>query len=109
MIDLIEVTELVTEKVNEYGNAPFRFIFTDIQRKSSIIMAKSIVKWFDGKKGYGFIVNPDGGEDIFVHYTTIDSVYRFKFLNQDAEVDFELDKSKKRLQARYVREISIAS
>ncbi|WP_076791063.1 cold-shock protein [Chlorobium sp. KB01] len=72
-------------------------------------MAKSVVKWVDGKKGYGFIVNPDGGEDIFVHYSTIDSVHRFKFLNQDAEVDFELDDSKQRLQARYVKEISIAS
>jgi CspA family cold shock protein len=95
--------------VNENENVPFGLIFTVNQRKSSIIMAKSIVKWFDGKKGYGFIVNPDGGEDIFVHYSTIDSVYRFKFLNQDAEVDFELDQSKKRLQAKYVREISIAS
>lgn len=72
-------------------------------------MAKSTVKWFDGKKGYGFIVNPDGGEDIFVHYSTIDSVHRFRFLNQNAPVDYELDTATKRLQAKYVREISVAS
>ena len=54
-------------------------------------MAQSKVKWFNDKKGYGFIVNPDGGEDIFVHYSNIDSHHRFKILKQDAEVHFELD------------------
>jgi CspA family cold shock protein len=69
-------------------------------------MAISKVKWFDGKKGYGFILNPDGGEDIFVHFSAIVSEQSFKVLNQDAEVDFELDKTQKGLQAKNVREIT---
>lgn len=72
-------------------------------------MARSKVKWFDGKKGYGFILNPDGGEDIFVHFSAIVSDQSFKVLNQDAEVDFELDKTQKGLQAKSVREISVPS
>ncbi|HWQ25957.1 MAG TPA: cold shock domain-containing protein [Chlorobaculum sp.] len=67
-------------------------------------MAKSKVKWFDGKKGYGFILNPEGGEDIFVHFSAIVSEQSFKVLNQDAEVEFELDKTQKGLQAKNVRE-----
>jgi cold shock protein len=70
-------------------------------------MARSKVKWFDGKKGYGFILNPDGGEDIFVHFSAINSEQSFKVLNQDAEVDFELDKTQKGLQAKNVREVSV--
>lgn len=72
-------------------------------------MAISRVKWFDGKKGYGFLLNPEGGEDIFVHFSAIQSEQSFKVLNQDAEVDFELDKTQKGLQAKNVREISLNS
>ena len=71
------------------------------------IMAISKVKWFDGKKGYGFLLNPEGGEDIFVHFSAIQSDQNFRVLNQDAEVDFELDKTQKGLQAKNVREISL--
>jgi len=71
-------------------------------------MAKSKVKWFDGKKGYGFILNPDGGEDIFVHFSAIISDQSFKVLNQDAEVEYELDKTQKGFQAKNVRELSAA-
>ncbi len=69
-------------------------------------MAKSKVKWFNGKKGYGFIVNPDGGEDIFVHYSNIVLEQEFKFLKQGSDVEFELDNTGKGLQAKNVREIS---
>ncbi len=68
-------------------------------------MAITKVKWFDGKKGYGFLLNPDGGEDIFVHFSAIQSEKSFKVLNPDAEVDFELDKTGKGLQAKNVREV----
>ncbi|NMW22160.1 MAG: cold shock domain-containing protein [Chlorobiaceae bacterium] len=71
-------------------------------------MATSKVKWFDGKKGYGFLLNPDGGEDIFVHFSAIQSEQSFKVLNQDSEVDFEVDKTQKGLQAKNVREIPLS-
>ncbi len=67
-------------------------------------MAQSTVKWFDPKKGYGFIFNPEGGDDIFVHYTSIISDNRYKILSQDAEVEYELDQSRERLHATSVRE-----
>ncbi|AAM71852.1 MAG TPA: cold shock domain-containing protein [Chlorobaculum sp.] len=72
-------------------------------------MAKSKVKWFDGKKGYGFILNPDGGEDIFVHFSSIISDQSFKVLNQDADVEYDLDKTQKGLQAKNVRELSVSA
>lgn len=51
---------------------------------------------------------PMGGDDIFVHFSNIDSHHRFKLLKQDADVVFELDNRGKRLQAKKVREISSA-
>ena len=48
-------------------------------------MAKGAVKWFDTKKGYGFIKQP-GGEDIFVHYSGIEGD-GFKTLRAGEEVD----------------------
>ncbi|MBM3422324.1 cold-shock protein [Chlorobium sp.] len=71
-------------------------------------MERSKVKWFDGKKGYGFILNPDGGEDVFVHFSAIVSEQTFKVLNQDAEVEFDLEKTQKGYQAKNVRELSPA-
>jgi CspA family cold shock protein len=77
-----------------------------MNNQTLIIMQKSKVKWFDGKKGYGFILNPEGGEDIFVHFSAINSEQSFKVLNQDSDVEFDLDKTQKGLQAKNVRELS---
>lgn len=60
---------------------------------------RSEVKWFDAKKGYGFIHHPDGGEDIFVHYSTIASDRRFKTLRTGQSVDFDLEDGPKGLHA----------
>lgn len=67
---------------------------------------KSQVKWFDGKKGYGFIVNPVGGEDIFVHYSAIASERKYKMLDQGAPVEFELLTTNKGLQAQNVKQLT---
>lgn len=63
---------------------------------------RSVVKWFDAKKGYGFVVNPNGGPDIFVHYSQIESEERFKTLKTGQEVEFELSDGDKGSHALHV-------
>lgn len=60
---------------------------------------RSVVKWFDAKKGYGFIVHPEGGSDIFVHYSAIETDRRFKTLRTGQVVEFELTDGPKGLHA----------
>jgi len=59
------------------------------------------VKWFDERKGYGFISREDG-DDVFVHYSEIESE-GFKTLTENQEVTFELKEGPKGLQASNVR------
>ncbi len=59
----------------------------------------STVKWFDAKKGYGFIDHPDGGDDVFVHYSQIESEKDFKTLRTGQPVEFELSDGPKGLHA----------
>ena len=53
-------------------------------------MAEGVVKWFNSRKGYGFITQ-DEGEDIFVHYSSI-NMDGFKTLNEGDRVNFEVEK-----------------
>lgn len=64
---------------------------------------RSVVKWFDAKKGYGFIVHPDGEADVFVHYSSIDTDRRFRTLRTGQVVEFELKDGPKGLHAHAVR------
>ena len=63
-------------------------------------MAMGNVKWFNNKKGYGFIHTEDG-EDIFVHYSAIEGD-GFKTLNEGQEVEFEVSQGPKGSQAEKV-------
>ena len=62
------------------------------------------VKWFEPKKGYGFIVGPKE-EDVFVHYTQIQGD-GFRSLKDGEAVDYELSESDKGLQAKDVHPVS---
>jgi CspA family cold shock protein len=69
-------------------------------------MKTSTVKWFDAKKGYGFIHHPTDGEDVFVHYSNIQSEDDFKTLKSDQRVRFEMNDGPKGLHALDVEPIS---
>jgi CspA family cold shock protein len=64
-------------------------------------MAIGRVKWFNDAKGYGFIEQPDGGEDVFVHFTAI-QMDGFKTLTAGQEVEFEVKQGEKGLHAANV-------
>lgn len=59
------------------------------------------VKWFNNSKGYGFIEQPDGGGDVFVHYSEIIG-NGYKTLDQGQLVEFELVVKQKGQQAEKV-------
>ena len=63
-------------------------------------MAKGTVKWFDNKKGYGFIT-PEDGKDIFAHYSAIKGD-GYKSLQEGDAVEFEVVKGPKGDQAQNI-------
>lgn len=63
-------------------------------------MSTGKVKWFNAEKGYGFITS-DAGEDIFVHYTAINSD-GFKSLDEGQQVQFDVTEGNRGPQATNV-------
>ncbi|MGN0550957.1 MAG: cold-shock protein [Acutalibacteraceae bacterium] len=57
-------------------------------------MNNGTVKWFNAEKGYGFISNDDGGDDVFVHFSAI-VADGFKTLNEGDKVTFETEQDPK--------------
>ena len=63
-------------------------------------MAKGTVKWFNAKKGYGFI-STEEGNDVFVHHSDI-SMDGFRTLQEGQDVEFEVADGPKGVHARNV-------
>lgn len=64
-------------------------------------MSKGTVKWFNDKKGFGFLVDPDSGEDVFVHFSVIEGE-GYRSLQEGDEVDFDQEESQKGSRATRV-------
>ncbi len=65
-------------------------------------MARGTVKWFDDKKGFGFITPDDGGQDLFVHHSSIEGE-GFKSLQDGQAVEYEVGQGQKGPAAEKVR------
>lgn len=61
-------------------------------------MTTGVVKWFNSEKGYGFITPDDGSDDVFAHYSNIQS-NGFRSLDEGEKVEFEITEGPKGLQA----------
>ena len=66
-------------------------------------MEKGTIRWFDNKKGYGFIEQGDGN-DLFVHYSAID-MEGYKTLKAKEEVEYEVTDGEKGPQAAGVKRV----
>jgi cold shock protein len=66
-------------------------------------MSEGKVKWFNERKGFGFIENEEGG-DVFVHFSSIQNS-GFKTLNEGQRVSFDVAQGKKGQEATNVKPI----
>ncbi|GLL02282.1 cold-shock protein [Dactylosporangium matsuzakiense] len=65
-------------------------------------MASGTVKWFNGEKGFGFISQDGGGDDVFAHYSAI-AASGFRNLEENQRVEFDITQGPKGPQAANVR------
>ena len=70
-------------------------------------MPKGLVKWFNGAKGYDFIITEGNSQELFAHYTAI-SMSGYKTLVDGEEVEFDIEQSDKGLQAKNIRSLQPA-
>ena len=65
-------------------------------------MATGKIKWFNDQKGFGFIQDDQGGEDVFVHFSVVE-MDGFKSLKEGQVVEYEAETSGKGLKATKVK------
>ena len=67
-------------------------------------MATGVVKWFNDSKGFGFITPDGGGDDLFAHFSAIQSA-GFKTLKENQKVSFDVNAGPKGQQASNIKGI----
>ncbi len=68
-------------------------------------MKQGKIKFFDSKKGFGFIAPDEGGEDIFVHRNNVENLDSNQGLEDNEAVEFEVEETPKGLSATNVRSL----
>lgn len=70
-------------------------------------MTNGTVKWFNAEKGFGFIANDEGGDDVFVHFSAIQSD-GYRTLDEGQKVTFDIEEDPKnpsKLRAANVQKV----
>ncbi|MEL7623090.1 MAG: cold-shock protein [Clostridiales bacterium] len=67
-------------------------------------MNNGTVKWFNADKGFGFITNDNGGDDVFVHFSAIQSS-GFRSLNEGQRITFDVEQDPK--DSRKLRAVNV--
>ena len=70
-------------------------------RMEVAVMPTGKIKWFNDQKGFGFIADDNGGEDVFVHFSSV-QMDGFKSLKEGQAVEYEAENSPKGLKATKV-------
>lgn len=65
-------------------------------------MSQGVVKWFNNSKGYGFLTEDNGRDDIFAHFSSVE-MEGYKSLKRGQHVEFEVIDGPKGLQAQHIR------
>jgi CspA family cold shock protein len=72
--------------------------------KEKMRVAQGTVKWFNSDKGFGFISVDGGGQDVFVHFSAIES-NGYRSLEENQRVEFDITQGQKGPQAEHVRAV----
>ena len=69
-----------------------------------ITMPSGKVKWFNAKKGYGFITDNETQKDIFLHVSALEES-KLRVLKEEQEIEFDIKEDKKKLQAINLKKV----
>lgn len=80
----------LSSRVDDLHKYVSRFVSISNFYGRYLAMNQGTVKWFNPEKGYGFIANDEGGDDIFVHYSAI-QIDGYKTLTEGQKVTFDVE------------------
>ena len=94
MVELCELEYILTSLKNILHEKTERQNRRLLKSQRSTEVSTGTVKWFNGKKGFGFITPDGGGEDLFVHHSEI-KTEGYATLDEGQKVEFEIGEGKK--------------